>query len=773
MVEFNDDSVDQIVGEASEEEVRAMLEQMPEGELFAFTGGIEAQYEKETNDGTRALALIQTSLLPKEVKFEGYDPDRELGDDLFSVKITEEQEERIFEIVKNQVESIEARESDSGYDKAVEIYRKIYDLSSFQRTDDPYKNASNIHLGIPATKVDTFAAKSVKNILSIPRTSLVAGTKRGLDEVAKEIGDLLYWHNIKIDPIRDVFHQAIKQAGVEGNGIIYVSWHKREQKKTIFRSYKDKAHFRSDFRNKPEGLNSTQEVEYNNLLKRFKKNKFRNADKVKVSYSQDVVNNPIAEVIPTDQFLTNASELDFSDATFIGHVSHKVKYSYLKEMWDAKLFINEDKFSKNIDTEDITKDYFYNDHSIYNVLIYMNIKDSEEPQWYRVIFSLGDSAENDNGGEECILAVRTYEAFHQELPYVNVCPYPKYDGTWRGYSLIERSWTISQYIDEVMNDGLKANKLANNPFVILDEDSSMDLGNDFTLTPGGYLYAGKNERFDIQQFPQPPFTDQQYIGLMGKYVDSLTGISELAEGQNLGSDPGAPGVKVTALLNESLIRIDDPIENIKSVALSKYNSLILKWYYQYQPNGIFYRRILGSGAVTFEDKFLEADQYTLDLDFAPLPQTSTFNRELMKQELLQLYQILGANPYFNKYPQFQWNLIRDIANLGSLPDVDEYTPGLQELQQIVKDTAAIGVQEFQAQQQAEQERIKQEAARQNKSLIEAVKRDKDLEARGGHKALLGQALTNRVNKEIEGSSGGGESDADVLPFLNNVISGNV
>ena len=336
--------------------------------------------------------------------------------------------------------------------------------------------------------------------------------------------------------------------------------------------------------------------------------------------------------------------------------------------------------------------------------------------------------DGDEVGERQFLV--TYSLEHDELMACFEYPYrvPFYalfrinerPGRLIGRSIPQKTRDMNDEIDTQHNQRINARTISAVPSFKAQINAKKELDpmlNNNKWRPGGIFWLTDFQTFD--QFRVQPVDqgesmaeEQNDFKILDLYLGSAVA---LLSGGAAPGDPNAPGNKTAIMIQQSNLRMDDPLAELRE-GVSELGDICLSHLYQFGPPILAYQsEIAGGGreSRTLHKKFLRRG---IHLNMRGI--TVTENPDAEMQKKFQLYQILMSNQQFAQDMEAQNELLRDALRAGREPGRDRYLPSPDEVKQ--KQVQLM----MAAQQQAEQQKAAaaaQAAAEAEKARLAAAK----------------------------------------------------
>jgi hypothetical protein len=162
-------------------------------------------------------------------------------------------------------------------------------------------------------------------------------------------------------------------------------------------------------------------------------------------------------------------------------------------------------------------------------------------------------------------------------------------------------------------------------------------------------------------------------------LDLLLGSSaSLLSGQAATSDPGAPGNKTAMMINQSNLRMDDPISTLRD-GVSQLGNICLSHMYQFGPPIISYVADgqNGTAVKSLKKKFLRSG---IKMAMAGMNVVDNPESEMSKWFALGA-QLMQLEPMFAQNPDARMEVWKMAMNAGRVPNRNKLLPSPEQVQQ--------------------------------------------------------------------------------------------
>lgn len=611
---------------------------------------------------------------------------------------------------------------DSGRNQDIDRYNDIY-LQKKKEKSFPWPGCSNIATGAIGEFVETLVAQMDKGILEVEPVIPVEPTEDADYETAKKQEIFLHKHNSVIDPIGPIFRQAFRNTAIEGNAIVKVMFDYKVEKKRANEHYESLSELSENYIN-------FRDVQKDNpqIFRRLSKGK---PVDVQVEYDDEVRSNPVGKIVLLKNFYTDAM-IDFDDANYLAE-RITVPYSLLEKRWEDKFYFNKDRFDgPELGINDKIKRY--ENHDIFEIIWKGRLPGQKDVKKYIITLSL-DKA--------CLLRVEDFPYNHGINYYINIRILEK-QNTWRGMGLVEMTENPIQVMEDVFNQQIDANTIANAPIIAhLKRSNISELTH--PVMPLARWPLNSLDEIQIIKMPDPSFQNNTIIQSSRFFAQSRCGITDNAAGKDSLQDPNAPGNKTVALLNQALIRIDLYTKTVKQ-ALSQYAYLVLQDYYEYMPRGMDFLVVNPEDGKSIFEGYISGEEMSVKANYFPRVQNSVYNRQLESTSLMQLYQIMVADPAFANLQVQRREVVKRWLALNNIKGINDLIPSEREIQaqQVEIQKQALLQAQAEQNQMQEEQRKQLEALKQEEESV--AQYEEQLKTEGAMEALEGDRIERDQEK---------------------------
>ena len=341
------------------------------------------------------------------------------------------------------------------------------------------------------------------------------------------------------------------------------------------------------------------------------------------------------------------------------------------------------------------------------------------------------------GGEERKLLL-TYCKDHDEILAVMDYPYrvdyyaifrvEDRPGRLRGKSIPEKTRDMNDEVDTQHNQRVNSRTVSTVPsfkaengikkdFDPNKEENRFRPGVVFWLPPGAF---DKFDQFRVQ--PTDLGESMQEESNDMRILDMLLGASvAMMSGQPNTADPNAPGNKTAMLINQSNLRLDDPLDTFRE-GVEAMGEICLSHLYQFGPSSIQFMMDGPRGPVvkTLYKKFLRKG-----VKMRMKAVTVADNPDAEMAKAFQDHQMLMSEPMFAQNPKLRVESMREVMKRGRRVGRNRLLPTVQEMQAEMVNVQKQAMMQMEAEKAAAAQQAQADAV---KSRMGAVRQDQQINA---------------------------------------------
>lgn len=285
-----------------------------------------------------------------------------------------------------------------------------------------------------------------------------------------------------------------------------------------------------------------------------------------------------------------------------------------------------------------------------------------------------------------LLRIEHFPYWHNRCKYI-LWRIKKRSNRLLGQSIYDQLIDINDEIDTQHNQRIDSRTITTVPSFLKKDNFQFDpTRKDQRFFPGVTFTVSNFDQvkqFDIKQTDMG--TSLQEEQNLMYLADLRTGASQLRSGQASKLDPRAPAKKIQLQLQQSTIRADDHMRELR-IGTNELASQILELYYQFSPESIVYARKDPETALFVKQQIARSKLRQRNM-FIEVARTTIMDNPLMQvQKLVTEYQILSREPLIAQNIFRRRELVHRLLKGFRERDIDKILPTvpvlLQELQQM-------------------------------------------------------------------------------------------
>ncbi len=587
-------------------------------------------------------------------------------------------------------------------------------------TDFPYVGSSNIHVGTPGIYMDIYRSTERRSILGADKIWYGEPDIR-FDEIQTEqMADIEAMLNFKARNEWNIEHaleNVFWTTNRDGLGILQITWDERFRKSRDIVLITNEEEFIAEFVSPEESGISPEKFE--ELLKMAQTEATEDTPiEIPVTFEKVIYRGNRGDVIDLVNFVTfpaTCRDIDDEECVGYGKRFKLRKETIRKKAKDGIYYENEvRKLLKNSGSTKITEFETTRDEI-------EGLSRSSKNNFELFEMAIIGKIDGEKGEEEQFLVTYSFE--HDELvgainypyrlPFYALFKIDERPNRMIGRSIPGKIREISNEIDNQHNQRIntreittipsfKGRKSAKKGFDPNAEEHRWGIGKIFWLENPEDFQQFKVQPTDLGESLNEENNDFRIIDLI------LGSASSLLSGGPSPTDPNAPGNKTVTLIQQSNLRMDEPLNQLRR-GVEKTGEICLSHQFQFDKPVIRFRV-----DETAEDKSVQRVTKTLHkklLRRGFIPKMSgitvTSNPDFEQQRLFGLYATLMQEEMFAKRPQSRIAVLQDALKAGREPGRKRYLPSAEEIQaEAVEIQRQIIEAERLQQQQAEEEALK-------------------------------------------------------------------
>ena len=640
------------------------------------------------------------------------------------VELTDEQETRLVEGIKDEYEAIKQERMEEGLDEKWDGLDDQYDGIIEEHEDRQF----NLHVHTTKVKVSGIAGDMVAAAFGVdPKYSISprpGDANKGLEETAEKQEDFLDYKMDEVIPVESALKKVAKSAVLKGTGWKKWSHEIRREKRKREEVYEGNPEFEDDgvtpIVNPQTGFQKNQGLEdfvrnypdpskvkgnYKGYIKRLNEGGKIN---LIVDYTETTYNDPLPTYVDIKNLYVRLGTQGYEGMKTTKLILERQEFTW----WELKKkekepngFHNVDRLKyKGKEKEDKKESKTSKKHErfenktyvIWECTYYFEETEGEDP--VKLVCWIGEE-------REVVIGAIYYPLYALDCIYVPHYIKEENNGIYQpGVGEDLTDFNIAE--DAILNFTLEGAWTDNTITPIAPANSDVTK----QLLEGRWAHGIPLEAKpgEVDFLNKPHFDSGGMIGLLSflmKGDDDVSGLSALSTGRESPLDPTAPATKTLALLNQSSKKIKEYLNVFKN-GLNISANIVLQMYAQMSQEGRDYK--IKPERVTGDNPFgvLSRAEMAARTNIQSRIMAFDFDKMNEKKEDFALYSIVRQEPLIARNPQAVHAMLKTIVK-GWSPKwkhkVDEILPSLPELQQQQVQLAMQALSLFIQQQSAKAE----------------------------------------------------------------------
>lgn len=313
-----------------------------------------------------------------------------------------------------------------------------------------------------------------------------------------------------------------------------------------------------------------------------------------------------------------------------------------------------------------------------------------------------DLSEDDSGVEkkylithekmsDTILRIEEFPYIHNRCNYI-VWRFKRRPGRLLGQSIPDQLVDINEEVDTQHNQRVDSRTITTVPsFIQLDQADFDPTRRDQRFFPGVTFKVSSMATPSIKQF-EIKQTDmgqslQEEQNLMS-LADTRTGASQLRGGPQNPRDPRAPAKKIALQIQQSGIRVDDHMRELR-IGTAELGNQVLELRYQYSPEMITFNRKDPATGQFVKAEVLRSKLRSRGL-FVDVARTSIMdNPNAVLQEVMTMYELMMRNPLVATNALRIREVSHRLLKAMRTRDADKIIPPLPQLMEELKQQSGM------------------------------------------------------------------------------------
>lgn len=594
-------------------------------------------------------------------------------------------------------------------------------------TDFPWTGASNVHVQVTEIYMDVYRSVFDRSILG---ADMIWTCETDLDELRDVLADVEEAMNYKARNewnIDSALKGAFWTTSRDGLGIVQATWAEEYEKVNDIAIIGNIDDFRNEFPSPEESGISVEE--YMQLAQAAMAATDDNPLEIPITYEKQKYHGVKYDVINRIDFVTIPAwvpDIKSEDCRGYGKI-----FTYNKETVRKKI-------SQNVFYEEEGKDLLKKDGNSRGENVYYESTDwingirrtnrKNEYELYELVIKVHLDGLDKEAGKYLVTYSQEHDVLLSVMEYyyrADMYALFRIDSrpnSLDGKSVPQKTRDMNDEIDTQHNQRINARTITSVPTFKAHSDIKQDPLFDPEAAenkwkPGRIFYSSKPELFeqfkvqpvDLGESLQEESNDMKILDLR------LGSAASLLSGGVASGDPSAPGNKTAMMIQQSNLRMDDPLNELRH-GVSELGDISMSHYYQFGAPLMSYQTeknengVISKATNTISKKYLRQG---LHLKMKGV--TVVNNPDAEMQRLIVLYQQLMTVPEFQNNPEARVTLWRDALRAGRIQGRDNYMPTLEEVQQQQIEMQKAAMIQMEQEKAAQEAQAKAEMIKQNLS----------------------------------------------------------
>lgn len=644
------------------------------------------------------------------------------------IKLTDAQRETLKKKLKREL--TDWKDSRSGLERRL---RKINDTIEgvVDETTYPFEGASNVHVPLALIYLKVYHSITRRSLLSTDSIWYSETEDDELMDFLPDIDDAMNYNARNKWNISEAISDVLWITPRDGLGalkISYVEDIKKNVRDVIYVSSIED--FDKEFPVEDETMSISQRQMW--IEKVQAEATVENPVEIPIVYDKEIYKGPKAEVVELVDLVTFPATCK--------DISSDVCRGYGNRFYMRRGEIRK-KIKDGVWYKDVTEEFLKNARQGSQVSNYMTSKDrieglnragkSDDYELFEVVYRW--EIEKGKGEEEFLV---TYSLEKDELLSCVQYPYRvDFFALFRihrnpnrlvGRSIISEIEDIGESVDALHNQRINSRKIAEVPSFKGKKERKKDFDSEAEENqwkPGVIFWLEDPDSF-IQFTVQPVnlessmHEEQNYIFITGL----ITGVKpDLFSGSPATEDKDAPGNKTAFLIQQSNMRMDDPLSELR-YGIEKVGEICLSHMYQFGPAQITYIRSNALGKK--ESGVIQKRILRKGVTIKTSGVTVTLNPETEFMRWFNYYKLMSQDPIIGQRVKSRWFMLMNALRAGRVQGKEKILPTLEELEQEEIEMRAKVEKQLQFEQM---QQLIQEAGEKKKEVINSAIKQKKLQ----------------------------------------------
>lgn len=647
------------------------------------------------------------------------------------IDLTELQKRRLKKFLKDSIRDWLADTSD--------LHRRLEDDNDLvegvvDETDFPWEGASNLH--VPVTEIYMELYKSVfkRSILGADVIWYATTDDDSLRDATAEIDDMMNYLATNEWNIKKALENVLWTTPRDGLGIMQITWCEEYEPTNDIVLIVSAEEFLKEFPSPEEsGLKEDEWFELADYVDQNASEEF--PVEIPIKFERRTYYGNKADVVELIDFITiPATVKDIKDESCRGYGKRfSNRSSTLKKKAKDGTYYQDavTKLTKKRSNESSITSFRRSQDDIEGL---SRTNTSDNYELFEIVIK--GSLDGDTGEEDKYIVTYSYES-DELLQCVQYFYRRDFYALFRinerpnrliGRSVPQKTRDFNDEVDTQHNQRINTRTISTVPSFKALESKKKDMDpmlRQNKWKPGVIFWLTDFESFE--QFKVQPTDlgeslseEKNSFQILDLYLGSA---ASLLSGGTSPTDPSAPGNKTAMMIQQSNLRMDDPLSELRE-GINEVGDICLSHLYQFGPPIIEYMTEgqTPNGPVkltkTIHKKYLRRG---IKMNMRGV--TVTQNPDFEMAKTWQLYAQLMQEPVFQQSPQLRLEVLRDALKAGRVSGRDRYLPSLEQIQAQQVETQKQAMMQMQQEQAMAQQQAAQDALKQR---LGAAKQELDI-----------------------------------------------
>lgn len=601
------------------------------------------------------------------------------------IDLTKAQESRLKKKLKREV--LEWIDDASGLHERLQRWNDLVD-NVVEETDYPFEGASNVHIQVIAIYMKVYHSVLRRSILGAENIWNAQSDDESLADFIPQVEENLNYKARNVWNISEAISDVIWTTCRDTLGVMQIPYVEQyEENVSDFVLVSNDQEFLQEFPPDDPGIDKQEWESWRQRVGTEATDE--NPVEIPITYDKVIYRGPKGEVIDLADFVifpATAKSIEREFARGHGHRFYMRRGEIKRKLNDGIWFkdATERLLSKNRSgsevsgymkskdqTEGLNRSGRSDDYEFFSLVYYCDLENDGVEKKYLLIYS--------REAEEIV----SFIAYPYRMDFYVIFRIGKKPNRLPGFGVPESLDGTNEAIDTIFNQRINSRKISEIPTfkAKLEEGSDFDPESmNSTWKPGRIFWMKNPEAF--QQFIVQPTDlrgsmEEQRILMTISSLDM--GVEPFSfSGNAMDGDKDAPGNKTAMLINQSNLRMDDPLEELRT-SIGKVGDVCVSHEYQFGPAQVQYvSRLEGNDwkSQSFSKRVLRSG---IKMKMGGI--NVIMNPDYEFKKWYSYYQALTPDPMIGQRAKSRWELLMRAMRAGRVDGREKILPTLQELDQ--------------------------------------------------------------------------------------------